>query len=108
MLLDLAYAVELVIGLDARPQAATLYQVLLPYRDHVVVSGVAVAMRGAVAHLLGVLAALLDRTDEAREFLREAVERHDRLGAMVWALRSRLELARLDLPDPAALSELSA
>jgi hypothetical protein len=106
-LLDLAYAVDLVAGLEARLPAQWLYDTLLPYADLVVVSGVAVAMRGAVAHLLGRLAVVLDRPDQARAHHEAALRIHDDLGAVAWSLRSRFELARLAAPAPSKMTEFA-
>ena len=57
------------------------------------VVGVAIAFRGAVAHYLGLLAAALDRPEEARAHLEHALAVHERLGARTWAARSRAVLA---------------
>jgi hypothetical protein len=102
-----AYATELIVALGPTSAAEDLYRGLLPYADAVVVSGAAVTVKGAVAHHLGVLAAALGRTGEAVAHLERAVAVHEQLGALVWALRSRYELARArgagaDLADVAA------
>jgi tetratricopeptide (TPR) repeat protein len=100
-LLAAMHATELVAAFRARPAAEALYASLLPFADQAVVSGVAISFKGAVAHHLGVLAATLGRTAEARGHLEQAVATHERLGAVTWGLRSRYELARLQLDDPA-------
>src|SRR5262249_55913545 len=100
-LLGAVYATGLVAAFRARPAAESLYALLLPYADQAVVSGVAISFRGAGAHHLGVLAATLRRAAEATEHPEQAVVTHERLGAVTWGLRSRYELARLQLDDPA-------
>ena len=71
----------------------------------------AVTFKGAVVHHLGVLAAVLGRTAAAASHLEQAVATHDRLGAVIWSLRSQYELARVRLDQPgrreAAVSALA-
>jgi tetratricopeptide (TPR) repeat protein len=100
-LLGAVYATELVTAFGAVPAAEELYASLLPFADQTVVSGVAISFRGAVAHHLGVLAATLGRAAEAAAHLERAITTHEQLGALTWALRSRYQLARLQLGDPA-------
>ncbi len=64
-LLGLAYGAELAAAFGAVPAAEKLYAALLPSEGEAVVSGAAITFRGAVAHYLGVLAAMLGRTAEA-------------------------------------------
>jgi AAA ATPase domain len=108
----MAYAAEIVAAFGARPAAQAWYAALLPYADQAVVSGAAITFRGSVAHYLGVLAAVLGQTGEAAALLERAVTVHERLGALPWSLRSRYELARVRLSEPAqrdaALSALAS
>jgi len=99
-LLGLAYGAELAAAFGAVPAAEKLYAALLPSEGEAVVSGAAITFRGAVAHYLGVLAAMLGRTAEAAGHLDQAIAAHERLGAVTWSLRSRYELARVWLGEP--------
>jgi tetratricopeptide (TPR) repeat protein len=100
-LLGMAYGTELAVAFGSRPLAEHVYQELSAYADQTVVSGAAITFRGAVAHYLGVLAAMLGRTAEAVIHLERAIAVHERLGALPWALRSRYELAGSWLHEPA-------
>ena len=110
-LLSLAYAAELVVAFGAVPVAEQLYAALLPFEDEAVVSGAAITFKGAVAHYLGLLAAVLGRAATAASHLERAVAIHDRLDAAVWSLRSRYQLATVWLGEPgcraAAVSALA-
>jgi hypothetical protein len=90
---SVAFASELAAALGARAACRWLHDALLPHADGAVVVGVAIAFRGAVAHYLGLLAAALDRPEEARAHFEHALAVHERLGARTWAARSRQELA---------------
>jgi len=98
-LIGLAYAAEVTAALGIVPAAERIYLALEPFADRAVVSGVTVTFKGAVAHHLGVLAAVLGRT-AAASHLEQAVATHDRLGAVTWSLRSQYELARVRLDQP--------
>src|SRR5258707_387599 len=58
-LIGLAHAAEVTAALGIVPAAERIYLALEPFADQAVVSGVAVTFKGAVAHHLGVLAAVL-------------------------------------------------
>ena len=45
------------------------------------------------------LAATLGRTADAAGHLKQAIAGHERLGAVTWLLRSRYELAKIQLDD---------
>jgi tetratricopeptide (TPR) repeat protein len=66
------------------PYAATLYRLLAPYRDRVIVAGLGVLCSGSVARSLGLLATRLGRFDEAAAHLDEALRVHERIGAVMW------------------------
>jgi hypothetical protein len=95
-----AFAGELAVALGARTACRWLYDALGPHADATVVVGVAIAFRGAVAHYLGLLAAALDRPEEARAHFEHALAVHERLGARTWADRSRQALAEDRRPAP--------
>ena len=113
-LLGLSYAAELAAAFGAEPVAERLYAALLPYEDQTVVSGAAITFKGAVAHYLGLLAAVLGQAATAARHLERAVATHDRLDAAAWSLRSRYQLATVWLGEPerraagvAALAEVA-
>jgi hypothetical protein len=91
---------ELNAAAGAEQACARWYDALAPYRSRTAVAGGAVLFCGAVAHYLGLLAAVTGRPELARRHLEDAAEVHERLGARPWLLRSRLELARLLRGDP--------
>jgi len=79
------------------PHAGTLYDLLAPYRDRVVVAGMGVLVVGSVAHFLGALATRLGRFDEAERCLTEALAVHERLAAPALRAYTQRELAALAL-----------
>lgn len=79
--------------LGDRPAAASLYERLCPFADQVVFAGV--AAWGHVEHVLGRLATVLRRFDDADRHLARALDRTIRAGAPIWAARVRLDTARL-------------
>ena len=101
-LASVTYGSELAAALGARAACEWLYEALLPHAEKTVAIGVAIAFRGAVAHYLGLLAAALDRPEEARAHFEHALAVHERLGARAWAARSRHELAGDRRPDGGA------
>lgn len=90
------------------PHAATLYELLLPYRRRNIVAGMGVIYAGSAAHFLGILAARLGRWDAAEEHLADALAAHERLGATVLAAYSRYEQASLALARGGAGDEARA
>ncbi len=92
----LASDAELAAAVRDRRRCGALYELLLPMADEFAVVGAAVFTTGPVALQLGLLAAVLGRSDEARAHLDDAARRCDRLGARLLAARARAELARFD------------
>jgi hypothetical protein len=82
------------------------YAALAPYAGQTAFLGVAVAFLGAVDHYLGLLAVALGEDGKARAHLTRALDIHERLGALPWALWTRAALAAAD--DTAALREVEA
>ena len=74
-------------------QVKTLYELLRPYAA--LVAGADHIRFGSVSRYLGLLAASLFRLDEAAEFLRDAVEANDRIGALPWSAHAKADLARV-------------
>ena len=97
----LSYLAEVTYFLDDREQAAALYGLLLPFADRVIVIDRALLCLGAVARVLGLLAAVLGDRSNAVGHLRSAIETHDQMGARPLAARTRLELAKVDRGQPA-------
>jgi hypothetical protein len=86
---------ELAAAVADRHRCATRYEQLLPMAGEFAVVGAAVFTTGPVALQLGMLAAALERWDDAAAHLEDAARRCDRLGAALLATRARTELARV-------------
>jgi hypothetical protein len=76
--------------------AATLYERLLPYAGRPVTAGRSVVSYGAVDRVLGGLAQLLERHDDAVRHLHDAIRLNTALGCTVWREHSERDLARID------------
>lgn len=74
--------------------AATLYDRLAPYAGRPATSGRGISSYGAVDRLLGGLATLLGRDDEAIHHLKEAIRVNEALGCTVWRTRAQRQLAQ--------------
>ena len=72
--------------------ARPLYDRLLPYADRALTAGRAISSYGSTQRLLGSLAAILGRDDEATTRLEEAVRRNEAAGFTVWADHARRAL----------------
>ena len=86
---------ELAAAVGDRNRCAARYEQLLPMAGEFAVVGAAVFTTGPVALQLGLLAAALERWDDAAAHLDDAIRRCDRLGADLLAARARTELARV-------------
>jgi hypothetical protein len=103
-LVDTTYVVDFLRGLltrgladrAVRVRATELREALAPHASRVVISGVAVTVKGCVAYHLGLLCAALDDRSAAQEYLRQAVAIPEGIDAIALTLGSRLALARLD------------
>ncbi|WP_281424638.1 ABC transporter C-terminal domain-containing protein, partial [Pseudonocardia nigra] len=93
-LVTLTMVAELAATLGDRERCARLHDELVPFADGIAVLGGAVFTTGPVAFHLGVLAAALDRWDDAVVHLQRAVALSDRLAARPYRARARTELAR--------------
>jgi tetratricopeptide (TPR) repeat protein len=89
----MSYLAEVCAQLGHRAGAERLYERLRPWGDQVVFSGAAVT--GSVHRYLGMLAATAGRLDDADAHLASALDVNDRLGAVVYAARTRLDWARV-------------
>jgi tetratricopeptide (TPR) repeat protein len=77
----------------AAAHAETLYDLLYPYRDHLINSFVTVFGSGHM--ILGLLATGLDRYDSAEQHFGEAVSLHERIGAPLLLARTWLYWAHM-------------
>jgi tetratricopeptide (TPR) repeat protein len=84
-----------VIELDDPELAAPVYERLLPYADVALTAGRAISSFGSTQRLLGGLAAVLGRPDEAAARLQAAIRRNDEAGMPVWADHGRRALDAL-------------
>jgi hypothetical protein len=90
-----AECAEASILLRDATHAATLYERLLPYAGRPVTAGRCVCSYGAADRVLGGLAHLLDRHDDAVRHLQDAVRINTALGCSVWRQHSENHLARI-------------
>ena len=91
----LASDAELAAAVADRRRCEVLYEQLLPMADGFAVVAAAVFTTGPVTLQLGLLAAALERWDDAVAHLDDAARRCDFLGARLLAARARTELARV-------------
>jgi hypothetical protein len=91
VLADLAWAA---VATARREHAAVLYELLRPFSAYYAV-GMSFHGLGSISHWLGVLAALLEREEDALSHLNQAVLSNERMSLRGWALRSRYERASL-------------
>jgi tetratricopeptide (TPR) repeat protein len=81
--------------------APRLYEVLLPYRDNVVITHPELDL-GSAARYLGLLASVMGRTDDALSHYEAALRTNERLGASPWLARTQADLSRALLARGAA------
>ncbi len=86
---------EIAHALGAREQAATLYEMLLPYRDRFIVTSRVLTFMGSVEYPLGLLALTTGALDEAAMHLTRARDAHVALDAPLLTARADLALADL-------------
>jgi DNA-binding SARP family transcriptional activator len=89
-------AVLLLAAIELRDldRVAELRNLLLPFRDRLVVMGTCTAIAGAVAQHTGEAALALGDHDAARDELSRAVDLLDRARAPLWAAKARAALSR--------------
>jgi tetratricopeptide (TPR) repeat protein len=80
--------------LDDIEHAASLYRRLLPYGDRVAISYNAIST-GSVARHLGLLAATLERWDDAQGHFEDALATNERIGARPWLAHTYTDYARM-------------
>lgn len=91
----MAYLAEACVWLGDVAHAARLYELLLPYAERNVVFGAHTASFGAGARLLGMLAATLQRWDDAQRHFEFALAFDTRTGGRPWLAQSRCEFAAM-------------
>lgn len=82
------------VHLADRARAEQLYGLLSPYADFNTPDEMSF-FAGSVSHFLGLLAASLGRDEKAVEHLEHALAVHERMGTLLVATRTRIELARV-------------
>ncbi|WP_394832617.1 AAA family ATPase [Pendulispora rubella] len=85
---------EMVHATGARDYAASLFEELKPYEGCVAVSARFVYCAGPVSYTLGLLAAMLDRHDDAERYFDIAREIAARMGASAWSSKIREQSSR--------------
>ena len=90
-----AECAEASILIEDATHAGTLYQRLEPYAGRPATAGRGVSSYGAVDRLLGGLAELLGRPDDAVRHLEDAVRLNAALGCTVWGGHAERHLARI-------------
>jgi DNA-binding SARP family transcriptional activator len=93
-LLSATFLAETCIALGDADRAGQLYRLLMPFADRVA-SDVHEGSAGAVARVLGLLAAMLGRDDEARAQLEAAIAINEETAAVAWGAHARADLAEL-------------
>ena len=91
---SLAMLGETLVALGDTANAARLYAELLPVQRYCMVLGDGIICVGPAARVLGSLAALLERWDEAEAHFARALELSQGLGSPTWAARTRLDFGR--------------
>jgi DNA-binding CsgD family transcriptional regulator len=89
----IAYLAEACVSLGDAARAAMLFGLLLPYAGRNIVFGAHTASFGSAARLLGMLAATLQRWDEAERQFEGALDLDARTGGRPWLALSRCEFA---------------
>jgi DNA-binding SARP family transcriptional activator len=93
-LVSMAMLAETARTLGDAERATVLYELLLPYGDHVAICYPDV-MIGAVSLYLGLLADTMHRFDEAARHFEAAIAMNERIGARPWLAHARGDLAAL-------------
>jgi hypothetical protein len=96
--LSLALLIELVHR-TAHVASAEILEPVLAAQSRRFLAAPPTASAGSVARYRGLLAATLGRREEAERWLTEGARENRSAGAMLWALRCELDLARLILVD---------
>jgi hypothetical protein len=103
----LSLLAELAHQLDETRWAELLYPLLAPFADRNVIVGPSAGCYGSAARFLGMLAATLGRTDDARAHYEQALAMNARIGARMIEAYTRYDYARLllRLDEPEARAQ---
>ena len=101
---------EIAYALATPGPAATLYELMLPYRDRYIVTSRVLSFLGSVEHSLGTLSITTGDLDRADAHLAQARANHVGLGAPLLVARTDLAIAALHEArgDSARAAELRA
>ena len=91
----IAYLAETCVWLGDEARAPILYALLAPYAERNIVFGAHVACLGAAARLLGMLAATLERWDDAERHFERALAINAASGGRPWLAQSQSEYAAM-------------
>jgi tetratricopeptide (TPR) repeat protein len=86
---------EVAVGLEDSLRASQLYDLLKPNASRLLICGLYSACFGATGLWLGMLAATIQRWDDAVEHFEAAIETNGRIGARPFLARSQHEYARM-------------
>jgi tetratricopeptide (TPR) repeat protein len=85
---------EVVTFLDDAPRAQPLYDLLLPFADRCVVA-LSVICQGSVGRVLGLLATVMSRYDDAASHFAAALECNARIRSPLWLAYTQHDYARM-------------
>jgi transcriptional regulator with XRE-family HTH domain/tetratricopeptide (TPR) repeat protein len=105
---SLAYLAEVCASLEARDQAAVLYELLLPYDGRTIVVGGGTACYGAAGRYLGMLATTLADWPAAERHFEGALALDARMGSRPWLAHGEYEYAAMLLARGQAGDEVRA
>jgi hypothetical protein len=91
----LTYVADACAFIEDAALAAPIYEQLLAFEGQNMVIGSAVACYGAADRMLGALATVMQRWDEAERHVENALVLNRRLGSPTWIAHTRYERARL-------------
>jgi tetratricopeptide (TPR) repeat protein len=91
---NLSVLAQLATYLRDRTRAQTLYDFLLPYADGNATLTGEIAL-GSVSRYLGLLAALLDRWDDAQHHFENALGMNERMSAKPWLAHTQEDYGRI-------------
>jgi DNA-binding SARP family transcriptional activator len=101
----MSFLAETAAAVRAVDAAAVLYRLLLPW-EHLNAADHPEGIRGSLARYLGLLAATLERPDQAERHLEAAIEANEQRGLLPWLAYSQRDYAHL-LPGSKRARELS-
>ena len=90
----MTYLVDVCTFLEDIPRASTLYRLLLPYAGRTC-DGPGAACYGAASRYLGMLAATMERWEEAAQHFEDALAMNTRMRARPWLAHTQHEYAKM-------------